>query len=118
MVIDPQELVVSTTNRLQGLDGLAGQCAIHRSCPQDPWFVVGAKEWSAVMHCPFCRYIDSKVIDSRTTEDGTTIRRRRSCPECNRRFTTIETATLLVVKRSGATEPFSRDKVVSGVRKA
>ncbi|WP_034265606.1 transcriptional regulator NrdR [Actinospica robiniae] len=70
------------------------------------------------MHCPFCRYTDSKVIDSRTTEDGTAIRRRRSCPECGRRFTTVETATLLVVKRSGVTEPFSRDKVVAGVRKA
>lgn len=70
------------------------------------------------MHCPFCRYTDSKVIDSRTTEDGTAIRRRRSCPECGRRFTTIETATLLVVKRSGVTEPFSRAKVVAGVRKA
>jgi transcriptional repressor NrdR len=70
------------------------------------------------VHCPFCRYTDSKVIDSRTTEDGTAIRRRRACPECGRRFTTIETATLLVVKRSGVTEPFSRDKVVSGVRKA
>jgi len=70
------------------------------------------------VHCPFCRYTDSKVIDSRTTEDGTAIRRRRSCPECGRRFTTIETATLLVVKRSGVTEPFSRDKVVAGVRKA
>lgn len=70
------------------------------------------------MHCPFCRYTDSKVIDSRATEDGTAIRRRRACPECGRRFTTIETATLLVVKRSGVTEPFSRNKVVSGVRKA
>ncbi len=70
------------------------------------------------MHCPFCRHTDSKVIDSRTTEDGTAIRRRRACPECNRRFTTIETAALLVVKRSGVTEPFSRDKVVAGVRKA
>ena len=70
------------------------------------------------MHCPFCRHTDSKVIDSRTTEDGTAIRRRRACPECGRRFTTIETATLLVVKRSGVTEPFSRNKVVSGVRKA
>ena len=70
------------------------------------------------MHCPFCRYTDSKVIDSRTTEDGTAIRRRRACPECGRRFTTVETATLLVVKRSGVTEPFSRDKVVAGVRKA
>lgn len=70
------------------------------------------------MHCPFCRYTDSKVIDSRTAEDGTAIRRRRSCPQCNRRFTTIETAALLVVKRSGVTEPFSRGKVVGGVRKA
>jgi transcriptional repressor NrdR len=70
------------------------------------------------VHCPFCRHTDSKVIDSRTTEDGTAIRRRRSCPECNRRFTTVETAALLVVKRSGVTEPFSRDKVVGGVRKA
>jgi transcriptional repressor NrdR len=70
------------------------------------------------VHCPFCRYTDSKVIDSRTAEDGTAIRRRRSCPQCNRRFTTIETAALLVVKRSGVTEPFSREKVVGGVRKA
>ena len=70
------------------------------------------------MHCPFCRHTDSKVIDSRTTEDGTAIRRRRACPECGRRFTTIENATLLVVKRSGVTEPFSRNKVVTGVRKA
>lgn len=70
------------------------------------------------MHCPFCRHSDSRVIDSRTSEDGTSIRRRRSCPECGRRFTTVESATLMVVKRSGATEPFSRDKVVNGVRKA
>ncbi|MEN5073788.1 transcriptional regulator NrdR [Isoptericola cucumis] len=70
------------------------------------------------MHCPFCRHADSRVVDSRTSDDGTTIRRRRQCPACQRRFTTIETASLSVVKRSGATEPFSRDKIVSGVRKA
>ncbi len=70
------------------------------------------------MHCPFCRHGDSRVIDSRTTDDGTSIRRRRMCPECGRRFTTIETASLSVVKRSGATEPFSRQKVLVGVRKA
>jgi transcriptional repressor NrdR len=70
------------------------------------------------VYCPFCRHPDSRVVDSRTTEDGTAIRRRRSCPECGRRFTTVETAALLVVKRSGVTEPFSRDKVVAGVRKA
>jgi transcriptional repressor NrdR len=70
------------------------------------------------MHCPFCRHHDSRVIDSRTADDGTAIRRRRQCPECGRRFTTVETASLSVVKRSGATEPFSRHKVLVGVRKA
>ncbi|WP_454049096.1 transcriptional regulator NrdR [Cellulomonas sp. Marseille-Q8402] len=70
------------------------------------------------MHCPFCRHADSRVVDSRTSDDGLSIRRRRQCPQCNRRFTTIETASLSVVKRSGATEPFSREKIVNGVRKA
>lgn len=70
------------------------------------------------MHCPFCRFSDSRVIDSRTADDGSQIRRRRQCPECGRRFTTIETASLTVVKRSGVTEPFSRTKVLVGVRKA
>ena len=70
------------------------------------------------MHCPFSRHSDSRVVDSRATDDGTSIRRRRQCPECGRRFTTVETASLTVVKRSGATEPFSRDKVLVGVRKA
>ncbi|MBI1377385.1 MAG: transcriptional repressor NrdR [Frankiales bacterium] len=70
------------------------------------------------MHCPFCRHSDSRVIDSRTADDGTAIRRRRQCPECGKRFTTSETVTLTVVKRSGVTEAFSRSKVVAGVRKA
>lgn len=70
------------------------------------------------MHCPFCRHPDSRVIDSRTLDDGSAIRRRRLCPDCNRRFTTLETAALTVLKRSGVTEPFSREKIVAGVRKA
>ena len=70
------------------------------------------------MHCPFCRHSDSRVIDSRTSDDGLSIRRRRQCPECGGRFTTTETASLNVIKRSGVMEPFSRDKVISGVRKA
>ncbi|NLU73780.1 transcriptional repressor NrdR [Streptomyces sp. HNM0575] len=70
------------------------------------------------MHCPFCRHPDSRVVDSRTTDDGTAIRRRRQCPDCSRRFTTVESASLMVIKRSGVTEPFSRDKVIAGVRKA
>lgn len=70
------------------------------------------------MHCPFCRHADSRVMDSRTSEDGSAIRRRRQCPECGARFSTTETASLTVIKRSGVTESFSRDKIVSGVRKA
>jgi transcriptional repressor NrdR len=70
------------------------------------------------MHCPFCRHDDSRVVDSRAADDGTAIRRRRQCPSCNRRFTTVETASLTVIKRSGAAEPFSRAKVLVGVRKA
>ncbi len=70
------------------------------------------------MHCPFCRHSDSRVIDSRTSDDGASIRRRRQCPECHRRFTTVETASLSVVKRSGVVEPFSREKIITGVRKA
>ncbi|MFD2673777.1 transcriptional regulator NrdR [Gulosibacter bifidus] len=70
------------------------------------------------MHCPFCRHGDSRVVDSRTTDDGYAIRRRRQCPDCGRRFSTLETASLVVTKRSGVAEPFSRQKVVAGVRKA
>ncbi|AVP70967.1 transcriptional repressor NrdR [Rhodococcus hoagii] len=70
------------------------------------------------MHCPFCRHPDSRVVDSREADEGAAIRRRRSCPECGRRFSTVETAVLSVVKRSGVTEPFSREKVVQGVRRA
>lgn len=70
------------------------------------------------MNCPFCRVADTRVVDSRTAEDGAAIRRRRQCGRCERRFTTVEVASLNVVKRSGAVEPFSRDKVLSGVRKA
>ncbi len=70
------------------------------------------------MRCPFCRHPDSRVLDSREADEGATIRRRRSCPECTRRFTTLETAALVVVKRSGIREAFSTQKVLSGVRKA
>ena len=70
------------------------------------------------MYCPFCRHSDSRVIDSRTSDDGLSIRRRRQCPECNGRFSTLETASLSVIKRSGVVEAFSREKVVLGVRKA
>ncbi len=77
-----------------------------------------AEDYSEVMFCPFCRHPDSRVVDSRTSDDGLSIRRRRQCPECGRRFSTTETASLSVIKRSGIIEPFSREKIVTGVRKA
>ena len=70
------------------------------------------------MHCPYCKNEDTKVLDSRVADDGGSIRRRRSCAACDRRFTTVEKMQLTVLKRSGATEPFNRDKAIAGVRKA
>ena len=74
------------------------------------------------MHCPYCRHTDTRVLDSRVTDDGGAIRRRRSCSAdnggCGKRFSTVEQMQLVVVKRSGTTEPFARDKAISGVRKA
>ena len=70
------------------------------------------------MYCPYCRHPDTRVLDSRVTDEGGAIRRRRGCPECEKRFSTVEQMQLTVVKRSGTTEPFARDKVIAGVRKA
>lgn len=73
------------------------------------------------MKCRYCSSVESKVIDSRPTEDGSAIRRRRECISCGRRFTTyekIEDMPIMVVKRDGRREPFESDKVRSGIRKA
>ncbi len=70
------------------------------------------------MRCPFCKNDDTRVVDSRASDDGLAIRRRRSCGACGRRFTTVESAVLAVVKRNGVSEPFSREKVMKGVRRA
>jgi transcriptional repressor NrdR len=70
------------------------------------------------MHCPYCRNTDTRVLDSRVADDGGAIRRRRTCPSCEKRFSTVEQMQLTVLKRSGATEPFTREKAISGVRKA
>ena len=73
------------------------------------------------MKCPFCGYVDSKVIDSRPAEDGTTIRRRRECMDCQKRFTTyeiIERMPLVVIKRDGSRQSFDRVKVINGVVRA
>ncbi|MDU0477872.1 transcriptional regulator NrdR [Staphylococcus chromogenes] len=70
------------------------------------------------MYCPFCHHDTSRVIDSRVIDAGAAIRRRRECANCEGRFTTVEKAVLLVIKRNGVTEPFSREKVIVGVRRA
>ena len=73
------------------------------------------------MRCPACAAFDDKVVDSRLADDGLAIRRRRECLGCGRRFTTferIDEVGLVVVKRSGAREPFRRGKIVAGVRAA
>jgi len=73
------------------------------------------------LRCPVCGELEDKVIDSRMTEDGRSIKRRRACLSCSRRFTTferVEELSLLVAKRSGHKEPFDRSKIVSGVKSA
>ncbi len=73
------------------------------------------------MRCPSCAGVDDKVVDSRSSEDGAAIRRRRECLACGRRFTTyerIEEIAVVVVKRNGTREPFDRAKVLAGLRSA
>ncbi|NLY29237.1 MAG: transcriptional repressor NrdR [Firmicutes bacterium] len=73
------------------------------------------------MKCPFCGFLESKVVDSRATEEGASIRRRRECMSCARRFTTYERldeVPLMVVKKDGRREAFSRDKIITGVLRA
>src|SRR3989442_13551348 len=73
------------------------------------------------MRCPWCGQSDDKVVDSREAEDGSTVRRRRQCLKCGRRYTTferVEAASLSVVKRDGSKVPFERAKITAGVTKA
>ncbi|MBU1147097.1 MAG: transcriptional regulator NrdR [Candidatus Omnitrophica bacterium] len=73
------------------------------------------------MKCPFCGHKEDKVIDSRSSEEGRSIRRRRECLKCKRRFTTyehIEETSLMVIKKDGRREPFDRKKVLAGLKKA
>lgn len=74
-----------------------------------------------MMKCPYCGYLESKVIDTRPTEDGSSIRRRRECLECAKRYTTyekVETLPILVVKKDDSREPFDKDKIISGLVRA
>ncbi|MBL4910362.1 MAG: transcriptional regulator NrdR [Alteromonadaceae bacterium] len=73
------------------------------------------------MYCPFCAAVDTKVIDSRLVSDGHQVRRRRQCLDCSERFTTFETAELVmprIIKRDGSREPFNEDKMRNGLLRA
>jgi len=73
------------------------------------------------MRCPFCENLDTRVIDSRPTEEGHAIRRRRECDSCNKRFTTyekVEEMSFMVIKKDGSREAFDRNKVLNGIIKA
>jgi transcriptional repressor NrdR len=73
------------------------------------------------MKCPYCAKVDNKVIDSRMSKDGRTIRRRRECLKCSRRFTTyerLEEVLPMVIKKDGRRESFSRDKIIEGIKKS
>jgi len=73
------------------------------------------------MKCPFCGSLDSKVVDSRPTEDNERIRRRRECIECSKRFTTfeiVETTPIMVIKKDGSIQAFNRDKILNGMIKS
>ncbi len=73
------------------------------------------------MKCPYCKYTESKVIDSRPTVDGESIRRRRICQKCGKRFTTyetIESRSLMVIKKDGSRQQYDREKLMRGILKA
>lgn len=73
------------------------------------------------MRCPSCGHLEDRVIDSRSAREGQSIRRRRECLKCRRRFTTyetVETTPLLVIKKDGRREPFSREKILNGLLRA
>ena len=73
------------------------------------------------MKCPFCSYTESKVIDTRPTDEGERIRRRRECLQCGKRFTSyevVETTPVMVIKKDGSREAFSHDKLLRGVLKS
>ncbi len=73
------------------------------------------------MKCPFCGYLDSRVLESRPTDDVSAIRRRRECPRCERRFTTyerLEESPLVIIKKDGRRETFSAQKILSGMLRA
>ena len=73
------------------------------------------------MRCPYCGYLEDRVVDSRSTAEESAVRRRRECLSCNKRFTTyeyVEEVSLIVVKKDGRREPFDRKKILTGIMRA
>src|ERR1700749_1214310 len=92
--------------------------AIALSRPHHLRVVVGGRREGQIMRCPFCGHAESQVKDSRPSEDGASIRRRRLCPECGGRFTTFERVQLrelTIIKRSGRRTAFEREKLVRSI---
>jgi transcriptional repressor NrdR len=80
-----------------------------------------ADQYPGIVHCPACRALDTRVVDSRTAEEGAAVRRRRQCPSCGHRFTTFERVDhvpLTVLKSDGSRQPFDREKLIAGLRAA
>ena len=83
-------------------------------------YALSVRKWLN-MKCPFCEYSESKVIDSRPVDEGASIRRRRECLKCEKRFTTyeqIESVPLIVIKKDGKREVFNRQKLINGILRA
>ena len=79
------------------------------------------KGWNIIMKCPYCEYLESKVIDSRPIDDGSSIRRRRECLKCEKRFTTyeqIESVPLVIIKKDGKRQVYNREKLLNGILRA
>lgn len=94
---------------------------LNHALTHNPLVFTAHLKYIALMKCPFCGYLEDKVIDSRLSQDGLTTRRRRECLKCEKRFTTyerVEEAWPLVVKKDGSREQFDRMKILTGITKA
>ncbi len=92
---------------------------INVECDYITFFSMERKDFG--MKCPFCGFIEDKVIDSRPTDEGSAIRRRRECTKCTRRFTTyekVESLPLMVIKKDKTRQPFDREKLMNGLLRA
>lgn len=103
------------------LGALGGEISQSAMCYNAPLYDTAFTRFVGTMRCPFCQHPDSDVVDTRKLNGGETIRRRRKCVACGKRFTTyerVESVSLTVVKKDGEREPYDREKLMRGVRTA